>query len=418
MSGLGLTIRFGFQQYLHWFTTGLMVPVTVLAFQARGLNLSEVGVLMAIWIGTTTVLDIPLGRFADTFGRKHTYLISLVVSILGYSVFYVSSGFTELAISVCLLGMSRAVYTGTLDAWFYDAFKNTSGNRTYFSCLALVNVMTTLGLATGSLIGGQVAKYSSYIPFIDHSGNYEGNILLVLVLTIGLIIVSAVLIDEQKPSKRLGNATKDKHTLVSVLDSTCKNGVLKRMFPTILVFGITLSSVENLWQPYLASLYGSSKDALPFYGLVSALYFLVSALSSVASIYVLRLFGNSHKQLMISSRLLAGITLALLANTSGVSAFLVYYLAFFFLFTLGNNSEKILVNDNTDARYLSTMQSVSSFVMNLGGVIASVGFGFISEHYGIGFSWLSCSIILSLSAFFFVSMPESYKSSLRTGPSH
>lgn len=65
-----LVVRFGIQQYLHWTVVGLLIPVIILIFQSRGLNLTEVGIVMAVWIGSTTILEIPVGGLADTIGRK------------------------------------------------------------------------------------------------------------------------------------------------------------------------------------------------------------------------------------------------------------------------------------------------------------------------------------------------------------
>ncbi|WP_224055762.1 hypothetical protein [Vibrio penaeicida] len=43
-----LTIRFGIQQGLHWLIMGIMIPVITLIFQSRGLNLFDIGLVMAV----------------------------------------------------------------------------------------------------------------------------------------------------------------------------------------------------------------------------------------------------------------------------------------------------------------------------------------------------------------------------------
>ncbi|MFS1887929.1 MFS transporter [Vibrio lentus] len=117
-----LVVRFGIQQYLHWTVVGLLIPVIILIFQSRGLNLTEVGIVMAVWIGSTTILEIPVGGLADTIGRKKTYSYSLVLTLLGCLNLLYANSLSSILISAMFLGASRAVYSGTLDAWFYDAF--------------------------------------------------------------------------------------------------------------------------------------------------------------------------------------------------------------------------------------------------------------------------------------------------------
>lgn len=406
-----LVVRFGIQQYLHWTVVGLLIPVIILIFQSRGLNLTEVGIVMAVWIGSTTILEIPVGGLADTIGRKKTYSYSLVLTLLGCLNLLYANSLSSILISAMFLGASRAVYSGTLDAWFYDAFARIPGDNSYHTAMAKVNVFVTVGLATGCLLGGVLpnSMVSSYFESFDV---YDISIFVTSVSSIILLFLTRLLLPDEQ--RRIKESHKNTiiiavKTSVQALNFSLNHWTLRLVIQATLVFGATMSAVENLWQPYLSELMGMQSKDLTLFGIISALYFLMSALSSIVSVPLLKVFVGSHKALMFVTRALAGLSLILLANTSNTMSFALLYLTFFFLLTMGNNSEQVLLNENTPEEMRSTILSISSFAVTGGGVLASLASGVISEYYGISLSWILCGSVLLISSLYFLGCREVIK---------
>lgn len=413
MSQKGLTRRFGIQQCLHWTIVGIMIPVLILIFQSRGLSLMDIGIVMAVWIGSTALLEIPLGGVADTYGRRKTYLFSLLVNILGCIVLYFADGLPLILLAAMLLGTAKAVYSGTLDAWFYDNFRRQPGHQSFHSAIATINVFVTLGLAVGSLLGGWLPDFTtrSFLPSSTLSGlnMYDLNIALVVIASLVLMLITLALIHEEDqpvPSSENQYQTDAFQTSLQAIKTAFRHVVLRRLMQTTLVFGMVLSGIENYWQPYLAELIHGTDYGVIFFGLLSALYFLMSAGSSILSVRLVRHLKGSHKILMLSTRVAAGIAFIALANTSQPISFTLCYLLFFFLFTAGNNSERVLLHEHTETRIRSTMLSISSFMITCGGVLASLFFGLISDHYGISVSWTIGGLLLVASSALFLFMPE------------
>lgn len=395
------------QQAFHWFITGMLIPVLILIFQSRELSLTDIGLVMAVWIGTTTLLEIPLGSAADRFGRRKTYLLSLLLSMLGVLALLFASTISSVLASAILLGAARAVYSGTLDAWFYDAYQLSAGPLSYHDALARINLMITVGLALGSLVGGGLPDVALHHHQWFES-KYDLNLILIVAATGVLFMVTVTLIPseappltQQKPSQQQSLLS----TCIQALNEAFRHDVLKRVMQTTLVFGMVLSSVENFWQPYLANIMSDDTASTLIYGVISALYFLMAAAASWCSVKVLRWFCGSHRMLLLASRLSAGVVLLLVATTTQVTSFSLAYLVFFFLFTLGENSQMVLVNDNTKVEFRSTMLSISSFVVTCGGMIASLGFGYLSDHFGISASWSVVALLLVVSSFGFIRIP-------------
>ncbi|WP_041394319.1 hypothetical protein [Photobacterium profundum] len=64
---------------------------------------------MAVWVGSTAALEIPLGG-------------------------------------------ARAIYSGTLDAWFYERFHKTEGELTYHQAISKINVVKHIKPRRGGCI--------------------------------------------------------------------------------------------------------------------------------------------------------------------------------------------------------------------------------------------------------------------------
>ncbi|MGF1737043.1 MFS transporter [Photobacterium satsumensis] len=426
MTREALTRRYAIHQAMHWMITGITIPVLVLFFQSRGLNLQDIGLVMAVWVGSTAVLEVPLGGIADRYGRKTIYLLSLIINILGCCVLLYASGIGPLLVAACFLGASRAIYSGTLDAWFYDSFQlcpahdpeNSRGMLTFHSAQAYVYVSVTVGLAAGSVFGGWLPDYM-VTSGLEMASVYDANIVVVIMANILLFAITTWLIIEpgvfneqvNHETSALAN-TMNIRASVALIRKAFTHDIVRRLLQTTLVYGAVLSSVETFWQPYLLGLMQDSSDNnvavnnITVFGVIAGLYFLMSALSSLCSIRLLALMGGSHKTLLFATRLLSGIALTALANTSDILFFSVLYLLFFFFFTLGNSSQSVLFNDNTETRHRSTMLSVSSLMVTCGAVCASLLFGVVSERYGISLSWMICGGGLAVSSVLFVFIPE------------
>ena len=396
-------------QGLHWSIVGIAIPVLILIFQSRGLSLQEIGYVMAVWVGSTACFEIPLGGVADKYGRKVTYMASLVINIIGCVVLYYAVSIELLLAAAFFLGAARAVYSGTLDAWFYDSFQAAIGGLSYHSALAKLNVVVTFGLATGALVGGWLPDYASASLVEQTTSIYDLNIIVIICANTLLLIATWLMIKEQRSKPEAASHEHSTNVIrqgLNVVRESMTHDVLKRLMQTTFVYGLVLSSIENFWQPYLSDILGNGGYSVSIFGVITALYFLVSGISSLASVYVLKMFGGSHRTLMFTTRLLSGIALALLANTSSVQAFACIYLMFFFLFTIGNNSDRVLLNDNTLQEQRSTMLSVSSFIVTSGAVVASLALGYVSEHYGVSINWMLCGGLLVATSVLFVMIPS------------
>lgn len=402
-----LVLKYLIQQSFHWLVTGIFIPVLILLLQSLNLNLFEIGIVMAVYVASTAILEIPLGGVADKFGRKNIYLLSLLINTLGYIVLASSVTFNELLLAAAVLGSARAIYSGTLDAWFYDEFQTASGTLSYHDAIAKVNVGLTIGLAFGALIGGMLPDLAKNIS-VTWNNPFEINIYVMIVGNCLLMILTTLLVKESfQPSTNESQNESIVEKVRKAVVLVSSNMIVGRILFTMFGCGIVLSCVENFWQPFLNNILSAEGYGITMFGVITALYFATAALSSYTSIHLSRWLKNAHARLLLISRILAGIFIAMLGLAESLYGFTAFYLAFFYFLTVGNNAESTLLNDNTPSNVRSTMLSICSVAITVGAVMSSILFGFVSEYWGIEISWFICGAILTSSSLLFLKMGHS-----------
>ena len=56
-----LLFVFTFNQTIHWFIVGLMIPVIALFQMEKGLNLFQIGINMALYSAAVILFELPTG---------------------------------------------------------------------------------------------------------------------------------------------------------------------------------------------------------------------------------------------------------------------------------------------------------------------------------------------------------------------
>src|SRR5690606_9171685 len=108
---------------LNWFANVLPMAVMVLIARSRGLSLADIGYFLGAYSLTVVLLELPSGALADAIGRKRTYLLAGCVGIVAKAVFLFAFGLPAFLLYALTFGVSRALSSGALEAWFIDALQ-------------------------------------------------------------------------------------------------------------------------------------------------------------------------------------------------------------------------------------------------------------------------------------------------------
>ncbi|MBN2050028.1 MAG: MFS transporter [Spirochaetales bacterium] len=400
-----ITLLGGFHQGFHWFSSGLLIPVITLLQLEKGLTLLQVGLNMAVYSGVVLILELPTGGLADTIGRKRVYLLSRVFQIIAGVFFLAAGSFPLVLAGFAALGVSRALSSGSMDAYFIDALESAGTGQDLQRPLALMGMFVPLGLAAGSLLGGWLPM--SLGPMMVRYGVgdiYSANVATALLFTI-LQLLFTVLVIHEAPRPGTEEPTKGINRFKTIFLTGIAEGFRNRrvflLLLTTLAWGLAIAGLEQLWQPRVKSFLTEDSGTMIF-GLLSTGYFAASALGSLMSIPLSRLLGNRHGRTMVLLRLIMGGLFILLSRTAAIGSFTVFYLLTFLANGSAESPHAALFNRNISANRRATMLSLDSLFLMAGGAVGSLYAGFVAERISIGASWLIGALILMVSSALYI----------------
>lgn len=401
---------FTFNQSFHWFMTGVLIPILTLLLLKKGLDLFQIGIVLGLYSGFVILFELPTGGLADSIGRKRVYLISLIASVIAMTFLLFAQDFISLAIGFAFMGIARALSSGTMDAWFVDEFLKIDRNGNLQKAFAKAGIFIPLGLGVGSILGGilpmTLGKITARIPNFDI---YSANILAILILVILQFFLTSVLIHD--PRSETGNSSileglKQFPTVISdSIQYGFKNRIVFFLVLSTAAWGLGISGVELLWQPQTKIILGSDSQTWIF-GLMSAGYFLASALGSFIASPLCKLFKNNYQGVLAGARLLMGGTLFILALQADIIGFIGFYWGLFIFNGVMNSPHAAIFNNNIPEEQRSTLLSFESVVMQIGGLIGSIGLGYLSQTLSISAAWYVGAGVLALSSFFYIFLPK------------
>ena len=387
-----LFLIYSINQGMHWFSMGIVIPVMILALMDFGFNIGQIGTAMAVMGTTVLLLELPTGGFADTLGRKRVYQLAVLFYIAGYSLILITSNFAMLLVDLCLIGIGRALSSGSIDAWFIDGHKGLGCSEEELQAdLAKAGVVIPVALGAGTLIGG-------FLP--DIFGGFRMNIIVLVCLYALQVILTSMLIKEDRTAfnGRISDGIKQ---FPSVLGDAVHYGLGHKNTLAVLAataaLGIGLSAMEQLWQPKVSSISGNTGTWL--LGVISAGYFCAAAAGNAISTPLLKLFGHRYRLLLFCFRLVMAVLYVCLAFSFSIAIFIPFYFLMFFSHGITGSPEMTVYNRGIPSNKRSSLLSLNSLFLQAGGALGSLLAGQIALHFSISSAWTVTGVLLGISAF-------------------
>lgn len=167
--------------FFHMFM--LIVPVIVPFFESKGLSLSEIFRLQAVYAGIIVLLEAPSGWLADRFGRRTVLLIGSAAHGAGYLWLVFADSFVQLLVFEFLLGIAASMMSGADLAILYDTEKALSDSEdSHTGSIAHLSSTKAFAEGAGALAGGALALGSFDLLVLAQAGVSWVCLLLALVL--------------------------------------------------------------------------------------------------------------------------------------------------------------------------------------------------------------------------------------------
>lgn len=353
--------------FLNSYISGLLIPIFSLLLIEKGLSLSTLSIIMGIYSFIVIVFELPSGIMSDVIGRKKTFCISLITSIL--SSFFILLGVNTflVVIGIVFYGLGRAISSGSFDALFIDSYIEYFGLERLNNITTRLNVLDSLGLSAGALTGGFLPVYSSQL--LPSLGVYDLNLIMKILLSfIVFILVMTLLKDSNNIQQREDRPSLKEHIITS-FSFVKNNKTVICIFISVLSTGYFLSSFEIYWQPHFLSLIPNN-DLSFLLGIMAFLYLGVVMIGSVVSNKIINRYNPKKMYLLL--RLILALFIILTALQRNIILFILCFICMYFIFGMANIPEGVILNGVTPNRIRASILSVSSLTLQTGILFGSL----------------------------------------------
>jgi len=347
-----------------------------------GLSNLEAFAANAFFTAGMVIFEVPTGIVADTIGRRTSYLLG-TLTLSGASLLYVmlwqiEGPFWAWAAVSLALGLGFTFFSGAVEAWLVDALTATGFTGELEAVFGRGQVVTGVGMLTGSVAGGFIAQQASLgVPFV-----LRGAILIVM-FAFAFKVMHDIGFTPDKGSRPLAEMRK-------IASNSIEYGwrvpaVKWLMLEALFTGGVGIYGFYAL-QPYLLELYGDP-EAYQIAGLAAAIVAGAQILGGVAAPRIRRLFHRRTSALIAT----AGLSVAALGLIGVVKSFwpvIGLIVAWGLFFAASMPIRQTYLNGMIPSRQRATILSFDSMMASSGGVWTQPVLGRAADVWGYPSSYL------------------------------
>lgn len=392
----------------YWFATAPPLSLVVLYAQSRGFDLFQVGIYTSVYALTVAAMEVPSGMLADMVGRKRVAMLAYGASLCATTLLLFAFSMPVLIGFALLYGVSRALHSGTLQAWFVDALLEADPKVDLQPPLAVAGTFELLGLAAGTLIGGFLPVAFGHLPSEGLITPLAVPLLASVAVKVLVVVAVALLIRERRVPH--GAAASRRSFLWSSLkvirDAVVLLGarpILPRLLASAALSGVALIGVETFWQPFFAEHLGSGTGMTGVLGMLFAGCFAVGMVGKLLSVKVSGWLGRRHGQVAALFQGTQVVALLLLTQQGTLPAAIACFWLVYLAMAGGRPSEAALLHQEVPSERRAVMLSVHSMAAFIGASTGSLLLGLVVRSGSIPMAWalaaglLAGSVVLLLS---------------------
>jgi MFS family permease len=365
----------------------LIWGVNTLFLLDAGLNNMEAFTANAFFTAGQVLFEVPTGVFADSWGRRRSYLLgagTLLLSTLLYLVMWrTQAPLLGWAIASMLLGLGFTFFSGATEAWLVDALAFSGFKGTLESVFARGQIVAGVAMLTGSVAGGLIAQYTSLgVPYIVRS------------VLLGLTFVAAFVLMKDlgfTPSRGKGLGAEVREVIKASLDNGWRNPPVRwLMLSAPFSMGVLIYAFYAL-QPYLLELYGDQR-AFWIAGLAAAIIAGTQILGGVLASRIRHLFRRRTTAL-VTTTTISIASLATLGLTSSFWLAIGTVVIWGMAFAASTPVRQAYINGIIPSAQRATVLSFDNLMSSAGGVVAQPTLGRVADVSGYAHSYLISAVI-------------------------
>lgn len=150
---INLNYRYTFLQY--FVVTGLWV----LYLTHKGFTSLQIGLLEAVFHGTSFLFEVPSGGIGDRFGYRKTLIVARVMNSISCLLTVLTADFWLVSLGFVFSALSYNLASGTNEALVYESLRYEKQEQRYLTISANLNALIELASSAGIVIAGLMSDW-------------------------------------------------------------------------------------------------------------------------------------------------------------------------------------------------------------------------------------------------------------------
>src|SRR3989449_7700794 len=143
-----------------------LAPVYPLFLLSRGLDLLEINLMLAIFMITIFVFEVPTGALADVAGRRFSFVLGCATRTAAFLLYARTRGFADCATAEFIDAVGTTLVSGALEAWAVDGVQAEGDGHRMEGLFSRAAVIGRTFLMVGAVGCGYLAERDLRYPWI------------------------------------------------------------------------------------------------------------------------------------------------------------------------------------------------------------------------------------------------------------
>ncbi len=350
---------------------------------------------MAIFSITIFLFELPTGGFADKYGRITIYRISRIIYMISLFVLLIFNSIISLFFAMFLYGISRALSSGTMEAWYVDMHEKINQSDELTKSMSIVAGVAPAAIGIWTLLGGIIPDLNITFDSLNLYGSYNLNILIAILAILLHLFLSIILFKDSPSQSKKETVEEYFKNLITIFK---KSNSLKYLIGISFFLGIGLCAIESFWQPKVQQVSPNSPSFI--LGVLATFYFFAASIGSLFSTKLTKYLGE--KKTLFFMKFLHGIALIGLSYSASLLGFTIGFISIFIFHGALNGPHQTLLHKSIPSEYRSSFLSIDSLSLQLGGGLASLILGWIAQYNSISLVWQIAGVCIILSSLLYL----------------
>ncbi|WP_432662120.1 MFS transporter [Wukongibacter baidiensis] len=243
----------------------ILGPIIVLYYIAKGLSFTEIMILQSIGAVAVVLFEVPTGAVADKIGRRYSIVLGALLWGLSLFIYTIGKSFYSFAVGEIIFSLGGAFKSGADTALIYDSLKELKRENEFQRIEGSARSLIFYTQGIGAIIAGFI---------------YEVNIHLPMIVSIGFMIITAIIAMNFKEPHIEGKEGRFGANYFTQIKESGRyilgHEKIKAIILYSMIFFIFFRAGFWYYQPYMESV----DIPVKYFGLIFFMFNIVAALAS------------------------------------------------------------------------------------------------------------------------------------------